>query len=66
MIKEKFTTEDTGMGNKHIKRCSTSLVIIISIEQLELSHTAGGNIKWWHCFGKVCQLLSKATSPLGV
>lgn len=27
MIKEKFTKEDTGMGNKHIKRCSTPLVI---------------------------------------
>lgn len=27
MIKEKFTKEDTGMGYKPIKRCSTPLVI---------------------------------------
>ena len=35
-------------------------------EQLELSHTAGGNIKWWDCFGKVCWLLSKAIPLLGI
>ena len=35
-------------------------------EQLELSHTAGRNVKWWDSFGKVCQLLSKATPPVSI